>query len=393
MIRPCFSIGIISILAFCFLVCSLQKPTSIDATVTARFVVIDTSGTLAPDSLSTHSVVPYARIRMNSIDYSLPLYFEADGNGIVELTNERAARYRISAEKFLDVDYWIRMGQEPRSIMLSGSLEKDLFPQREVALDTIEVGVSYLSSIVINEIYYAGPAKSGLYFSDQFIELCNTSSDTQYLDQLLICRMADDNEYPGHIEAIRYYQFPGNGTDYPITPGQLVVVAQDAIDHVHVGGADSSIDLSGADWEFYNQLYPDLDNPNVPNVTNASSEPGGWDFMISLTSDEVCLIRIDDLNAVPFTEGVSRLFTNSSVVDGVEYASDADAIKSVDPRIDAGFAGYQVQRYGGKSIERHHPETGAAGYDTNNSSFDFVSLYHPTPGWQHRTEDIIPRKR
>jgi len=380
--------------SFLFLVCSLKKPTEIDGTVVAKFVVIDTSGTLASDSLSTTSVVPHARIRINSTDYAIPLRYESDEYGMFELTKALAAHYRISADRFVSAQDMLLLGKKALDVMLSGSVEVELYPQQNNEIDTIKVGASYLSSIVINEIYYACPANSGLYFSDQYIELYNASDSTQYLDKILICRLASKQEYPDRVKVIRYYQFPGSGRDYPIEPGQFVVVAQDAIDHVNVGGAIGSIDLSHADWEFYNQLYPDLDNPEVPNVTNASPESGGWDFMINLSNDEVCLIRVDDLDAVPFYEGSYKLFSIFDIIDGVEYASNPDHVKALDPRIDGGLAGYNIQRqrYSGRSIERHHPETGGPGYDTNNSSFDFVSLFHPTPGWQHTAEDIIPPK-
>ncbi|MCU0644563.1 MAG: DUF4876 domain-containing protein [bacterium] len=369
--------------------CSVQKPTEIDGTVTVKFVVIDTSGTMVTDPAAKNQFVPNAKIRMNTIDYSIPLQFETDENGLVEIKSERAARYRISAEKSLDVDYWTSIGEQPRTVMLSGSIEIDLSPADEGIVDTIKVGVSYLSSIVINEIYYSC-CIDYLYFSDQFIELCNSSDSTQYLDKILICRLADIVEYPGYVKAIRYYQFPGTGKDHPIEPGQLVVIAMDAIDHVHVGGAKHSIDLSGADWEFYNQLSADLDNPNVPNVLNASSVSGGIDFMINLTADEICLVRVDDIDALPTVEESYKLISYETIIDAVEYSSNADHVKALVAQLDAGLAGYSIRSYSGKSIERHHPETGAPGYDTNNSSFDFVSLSRPTPGWQHSQEEIIP---
>ena len=138
---------------FLFLVCSLKKPTEIDGTIFAKFVVIDTSGTLCADTLSTTSVVPHARVRMSSIDYSIPLRFETDENGIVEIKNERAAHYRISADKFLSAQYMLTLGKKALDVMLSGSIEMDLSSQQADAIDTIKVGASFLSSIVIIYTY------------------------------------------------------------------------------------------------------------------------------------------------------------------------------------------------------------------------------------------------
>jgi hypothetical protein len=47
-------------------------------------------------------------------------------------------------------------------------------------------------------------------------------------------------------------------------------------------------------------------------------------------------------------------------------------------RIDAGFAGIGVLRYSGYSTERRE-----LGLDTNDSTFDFLNLVHPTPGFFH----------
>jgi hypothetical protein len=45
-------------------------------------------------------------------------------------------------------------------------------------------------------------------------------------------------------------------------------------------------------------------------------------------------------------------------------------------RIDAGFAGVGIEKYGAKSTERREP-----GLDTNNSDFDFVVIPNATPGY------------
>jgi hypothetical protein len=51
-------------------------------------------------------------------------------------------------------------------------------------------------------------------------------------------------------------------------------------------------------------------------------------------------------------------------------------IKTMTARVDAGFAGIGITRYSGQSTERREE-----GVDTNNSTFDFVNLPHPTPGY------------
>jgi len=388
---------LILVLSLMDIFCSLEKPTEIDGRICARFVVVDTSGILSTDSLS-NVVVPYAQIMITSIDYNMLLQYQTDGNGIFKVQNALASRYRIFAYKHLSSEDMLNLGKEGIGIMLTGSIEMNIPNHRaEQQIDSLKVGQMSISPIVVNEIYYSCPANSGLYISDQYVELYNASDEVQYLDKLLICRVYGTKEYYNKIVAIEYYQFPGSGTDHPIEPGQYVVIAQDAINHVIDGGAKESIDLSNADWEFYNQHVADIDNPDVPNLTNAAPARVGLDFMINLSADEVCLIQMDDFDPVRYHEENGqvtnrRIFNIVQVLDGVEYAGEQDHNKAFDIRIDAGLAGYGIKDYSGKSIERHHPVTGGPGFDTNNSTFDFVNLYHPTPGWQHTEADIFHPK-
>ena len=390
--RPIIALPIVLVFIACFLFfyCAAEKPTSIDGVVSARFVVVDTSGTLAGKSFSDLVGIPGARIRMTSIDYAEPMNFESDGNGFFEIKNIRAARYRISADKFIPADTMWNLNQQALDIQLTGSIDIDLgASSSENSRFVIEVGVTILSSIVINEIYYSGPANSGLYYSDQFVELYNASDSVQYLDGLILCRASTRIDYIGQYAEVFYaYQFPGNGAENPIEPGQFVVVAQDAMDHVSLGGAAGSVDLSNADWECYNQLGNDLDNPNVPNLININPNRA-VDFMITLTHNGVILAKVDNINQLLFNEKGYILFNFSDVRDGVEYSGNPDSNKEMDPRIDSGLAGNGIQKYSGHSTERENPETGGPGYDTNNSTFDFVSLSRPTPGYQHGPLDLL----
>lgn len=384
------SVALPFIIIFLLSQCTADKPTSFDGTVTAQFVVVDTSGNMAGYSFSDLTGVPGARIRATSIDYAQPLNFQTDENGFFEMNNIRAARYRISADKYIPADIMWELNQQALDVQLAGSVELDIGTSSdENSRYVISVGATILSNIVINEIYYCGPANSGLYYSDQFVELYNASDSVQYLDGLIICRASTRIDYLGQFAEVFYvYQFPGNGMDNPIEPGQFVVVAQDAMDHINVGGAQGSIDLSNADWECYNQLGNDLDNPDVPNLINVNPNRS-VDFMITLTHNGVILAKVDDVNQFVYTDEGYILLNFSDVRDGVEYSGNPDSNKEMEPRIDSGLAGIGIQKYSGHSTERENPETGGPGYDTNNSTFDFVSLARPTPGYQHSPSDLL----
>lgn len=372
--------------------CSLQKPTAIDATSAIKFVVIDTTGISPVDSVIGIAPVRQARVRLFSTEYGKPLDFWTDARGEVSASDMLASHYRIAVDKRISAEEMFQARQVFKEGMLKGSLETDIVAADPSRADTIKMNLSILSSIVVNEIYYSGPANSGLYYSDQFVELYNASDNTQYLDSLIVCRASQTPDYIGQFCEVYYaYQFPGNGKDYPIEPGEFVVVAQDAMDHVKVGGAAGSVDLSSADWECYNQLGNDLDNPQVPNLININPNRK-IDFMIGLSGNGVVLAKVTDHSQLVFNEKGFILLNFSDVLDGVEYAANTDATKEMDPRLDAGFAGKGIQKYSGKSTERENPESGGAGYDTNNSTFDFVSIYRPTPGYQHSAGDVIPKR-
>ena len=67
-----------------------------------------------------------------------------------------------------------------------------------------------------------------------------------------------------------------------------------------------------------------------------------------------------------------------TVIDGVEYSSSSDKNKELTMRVDAGFAGIGCTKYSGQSTERRE-----IGMDANHSTFDFILISPPTPGYSH----------
>ena len=131
----------------------------------------------------------------------------------------------------------------------------------------------------------------------------------------------------------------------------------------------TSIDLSNASWEFYNQYSStDIDNPNVPNLINLRSDRT-VDFLINLVSDIIVVASGVD---TAWVDGIDI----STIIDGVEYQSNPTSMQTLDDRIDRGYA-LSPPKYSGQSMQRREP-----GEDTNDSSLDWEILPHPTPGYQ-----------
>ena len=137
-------------------------------------------------------------------------------------------------------------------------------------------------SLVISEVYDGGLTHANQYYWARFVELYNNSDTTVYLDRMLLGKgfgkqysavvTCVDNEPfredPDGLWSPEFHQFPGNGNDYAVAPGQVVTIALDAIDHSQV---DQTLpDLSEVDFELEGSADPD--NPDVPNVP--SSGPG-----------------------------------------------------------------------------------------------------------------------
>ena len=128
--------------------------------------------------------------------------------------------------------------------------------------------------------------------NDQYITLYNPSKQTLYLDSLAIVTNQIDPRIifefaPGDNFVNSYYGvnsimcFPGKGKDFPVKPGQTIVIANHAVDHAkdyekylddngenlkEYEGIDQFLDLSKADFEW----SPSTDknnNPNVPDLT------------------------------------------------------------------------------------------------------------------------------
>jgi putative lipoprotein len=124
--------------------------------------------------------------------------------------------------------------------------------------------------------------------NDQYITIYNPSKQTLYLDSMAIVTNQIDPRVifefaPGDNFVNSYYGvnsimcFPGKGHDYPVKPGQTIVIVNHAIDHAkdyekylddngenlkEYEGIDQFLDLSKADFEW----SPGTDKNNNPNV-------------------------------------------------------------------------------------------------------------------------------
>ena len=363
--------------------CTEKTPTNIDGNFNYQVKIVDPSGILNSDTLAVPNALVTLESRSYFDDFDQPqIYTDYSGSdGIVYFSGLPAALYILNAVK--DTFYIDPHSGNKINIKLIGSGEVEI-TDKNIQNDILAIDLLSTSSIVINEIYFCGPVNTVNYVYDQFVELYNSGDSTAYLDGLIICRARPyshpDMETNDFLQAICFFKFPGEYNitwDYPIEPGQFIVVASDAFDHASV--IANSVNLSDAEWEFYNPYAGDIDYP-AANVVNILPE-FTIDFLISLVHNAVILADGSNwyYGDVKNDKGDQYVHVPiKDILDVVEYSSNAEAEKQITIRLDAGFAGVGMQRYSGKSVERRFP-----GFDLNNSSLDFINLDKPTPGYQH----------
>jgi len=353
--------------------CGRERPADPDSANSVKLYTIDISGVYGEEPLPVEGAV----IKVTSSTFVFREEYVTGPGGYAVLDGLPAGAYSISAEKIDEGEDFMVLGQKKMSLMHDPGM-----------VDTVFMDYQRSSPITINEVYFCGCSYSRFYFFDQFIELYNSSPDTLYLDGHFLCRNAYitdmiDPEEEDYALAYFVFAFPGERgvtKEVPIAPGEFMVIAADAVDHNAYGG-DWCLDNTGADWEFFNPLGSDYDNPAVPNLLPVSNLDN--DFSMNLGHAAIYLSDGEGWEyGYHFDENLDRMkeyvhIPLESIVDGVEYASNPDVTRHMTIRIDAGLAGNGIGKYSARSTQRRFP-----GLDSNNSSFDFETSYPPTPGYQ-----------
>jgi len=315
-------------------------------------------------------------VKVYTNDFNLPvLYDTTDSNGCVNFDNLPYAHYNVEAYKIIWTDV-----QEAIEFVGASEYYFDIDSmESNVKMDTLEL-IKAKGGLKINEIYTVGPPNNIFYFYDQYFELYNGFlTKTVYLDGMIFLRLSRTELFADTLAVTNIYQFPGTpitGREYPIEPGEFVVLAGKAMNHNLIGPiAGRTVDLSNADWEFLNLIEAGAyDNPNVPNLTTNNgkvTQSSRVDFMVGLSGDGLALCDGTDYDQ---SDGIDI----NTVVDCVEYSSSETHTKEVPYSLDASFGGIGLTKYSSESLERIRP-----GFDTNNSRVDFVIINQPTPGYQH----------
>lgn len=267
------------------------------------------------------------------------------------------------------------------------------------------------TDFVIEEVFFTGTRtpEGKQYLGDKYFKIHNNTDKVLYADGLMIAQSefmtTDKQDYTPNIMSQSFAVsavaiVPGNGTTYPIAPGEFFVIAEDAINHKEYNSA--SMDLRTAAFEFYTEDADDVDNPAVPNMENLFSSMvihnrGFRSFVIArlpITKDKYLADYTYDYEynlvfggeSYPMGESVYSI-PNSWIIDAVNLSVESEFQWIVTaPSLDMGWTycgkvDSDATRYG-KSVRRKTLSTTSNGKkilkDTNNSTLDFSPEVKPS---------------
>jgi hypothetical protein len=361
---------LLMIVSVCAVLISCNEPQPVTTEGNASLKLIVLGDTSLNNSNMSYVPLKNAKVILSS-EYGVTIKY-TDAEGILNLNGIASSTYSFSA-RLIHPTY--------PYILLVGTLKDKEIISGNVYTDTIKAVQVANTGIAINEIYASGPVNNIYFFYDQFVELYNYSDEIRYLDGMIVMRMSGNTENggkgpgadegnDGDIDGVTYiFKFPGKPGEKncPFYPKTFKVLAGTGINHKNI--VSTSIDLSHADWEFYNQYsVSDFNNPDVPNLINMRSDKTS-DFLINLISDIVVVASgVDSV----WQDGIDI----STVIDGVQYKSSTTSSKTLDIRVDKSFM-LSPSRYSGESMQRREP-----GGDSNDGISDWEIIHVPTPGSQ-----------
>lgn len=223
------------------------------------------------------------KIKVSSEETNLPTYEEFKVS-LKELRTLKITETSLNAEgvaqaKIDKGTYTISVEWKKGNVSVFGTLESYSINKAETLSISLVMNTMQPEGLIFKEIFFNGEQNDGVMMHpDQYFVLYNNSDETIYADGVAFSVTAHANfreadifsdELPQNIVVAQIYSIPGNGFDYPVEPGEQIVIARTAINHN--AEYENAVDLSGADFEVYEPNMPeqfgtDVDNPNVPNL-------------------------------------------------------------------------------------------------------------------------------
>lgn len=348
-----------------------------------------------------------ATVRVEDMNLGSTYYLLTDASGTVTFTLPNGL-YRVT------------MSGRSGGDMFNASADKVVLSGQDRTL-VMNLAVSKAGSLVIKELYCGGCKKlpqEGDYQADQYFILHNNHYEVQYLDGLCFGTLSPYNStssnpwisydsqtgesvLPDFLPLIQaVWQFPGEGDDFPLMPGEdAVVCLRGAIDHASQYPLSVNLNKPGY-FVCYNATYfPNTlfhpapgDQISVDRYLDVVIKTGKANaYTVSNSSPTLVIFRPEGISIHDFVLATDNVIpVPGSTVDNVvkipsEWVLDAVEVfdarssnnqKRLLPTLDAGYV-LQTDVFLGRSLMRNVDETASeiSGYevlvDTNNSLNDF----------------------
>lgn len=380
---------------------------------------------------------------------------ETNDDGVAHFENVIPGTYKINiSKKMLPAEYLATFGTalQDNEINFNGTQE-GVIVNLNVPSTSVELKAARVGDLVIKQIYYAGShATQGASFRDQFIEIYNNSNLVMYADGLYIAQLYGKSNTTVNATSLANGQFdwskslgmtlgnaantdyvyadyvlkiPGNGTQYPIQPGESIIIAQNAVNHkaplvdntgnpINIINPDLTVDLSIADFDAYlgdfklsigdTVFKTDIQNPAVQDVEIAYwGRSGYWnannDFLIdNLGRDSFAIFKTNDFSSFQnySDPSVSAIANNTKfyiqiptniIIDGIDlqhYSPNSQRPKMLPSSVDASAINCDAS-FNSQAVMRKTKTTINGRIileDTNNSINDFVKQKANPRGFQ-----------
>lgn len=316
--------------------------------------------------------------------------------------------------------YRVTVSDRTEESVFNGSSDKVNLSEKDVNL-SLNLIESKSGDIIIKEIYNGGCMAyplEGTYQSDKYIILHNNSTEVQYLDSLCFGTLDPYNSqgtniwvsedpqtgasvYQDFVPIVQViWQFGGNGTTFPLQPGEdAVVVCCGAIDHTVQYPLSVNLNKPGY-FVCYNNIYfpntryhpapgNNISQDRYLNIVLKMGQANAFTFSVFSPAPVIFKAKgrsiqefINEPDVIIQKPGstVDRIakIPVEWVMDGVDvfYGGSSDNKKRLCPAIDAGYITLS-DIYLGHTLHRNIDEeaTASLGFevlmDTNNSINDF----------------------